>query len=124
MLMSQSPAPVLLVDSNRDGLELYSTALAYEGILSDTVDSASEVLYRVAAHPPRVLVAGLRLRDVRATELIKQVRDATARRDLLIVGLTANVQLDSQLAHEAGCDIVLPVPCLPETLVHEVRRVL
>jgi CheY-like chemotaxis protein len=124
MLMSQSPARVLLVDSNRDGLDLYATALAFEGIPSDVVDSAREALYRVAADPPRVFVTGLRLRDVRATELIRQVRDTTGRQELLIVGLTANVQLDSQRAHEAGCDIVLPVPCLPATLVHEVRRVL
>lgn len=122
--MSQSPARVLLVDSNRDGLELYATALALAGIGSETADSASDALDRVTAHPPRVLVTGLRLRGARATELIRSVRRTATTDDIFIVGLSTNVRLESQPAHEAGCDIVLPVPCLPETLVHELQRVL
>ena len=122
--MSQSLAPVLLVDSNPDGLELYATALAMAGIGSETTETAREALARVAAHPPRVLVTGLRLKDTRATELIRKVRRAAGRDDIFIVGLSTNARLESQPAHEAGCDVVLPVPCLPETLVHELQRVL
>ena len=122
--MSQSPAPVLLVDSSRDGLELYATALALAGIGSNTAQNAADALDRVAMHPPRVLVTGLRLRDSRATELIRSVRRTARRDDIFIVGLSTNARLESQSAHEAGCDLVLPVPCLPETLVHELRRVL
>ena len=122
--MLQSPAPVLLVDSNRDGLELYSTALALAGIGSDTTESAGQALEWVARHPPRVLVTGLRLRDARATELIREVRDTTVPDGIYIVGLSTNTRLESEPAQNAGCDVVLPVPCLPETLVEELRRVL
>jgi CheY-like chemotaxis protein len=122
--MSQSPAPVLLVDSNRDGLELYSTALALAGIGSDTTDSAGDALERVAKHPPRVLVTGLRLRGTRAIELIRTARGTPANTGIFIVGLSTNARLESEPAHDAGCDLVLSVPCLPETLVHELRRVL
>lgn len=122
--MSQSLAPVLLVDSNPDGLELYATALALAGIGSDAVASAGEALNRVAAHPPRVLVTGLRLRGGRAHDMIRRVRRAAPREDIFIVGLSTNERLESQSAHDAGCDVVLSVPCLPETLVDELRRVL
>ena len=29
---------------------------------------------------------------------------------------------DRQRAYAAGCDVFLPMPCLPEALLHEVRR--
>ena len=122
--MSQSLAPVLLVDSNRDGLELYATALALAGIGSETVDSAAAALDRVATRPPRVLVTGLRLRGAPATQLIRDVRRTASHGEIFIVGLSTNTRLESQPAHDAGCDVVLPVPCLPETLLHELQRVL
>ena len=122
--MTQSLAPVLLVDSNRDGLELYATALALAGIGTDTADSAAAALDRVAARPPRVLVTGLRLRGAPAIELIRDVRRAAPQDDIFIVGLSTNLRLETQPAHDAGCDVVLPVPCLPETLLHELQRVL
>jgi two-component system, NtrC family, response regulator GlrR len=121
--MPQSPAPVLLVDSNPDGLELYSTALALAGIGVETAVSAGDALDHVVANPPRVMVTGLRLRGRPATDLIENVRRRT-RDDVYIVGLTTNARLETQPARAAGCDLVLTVPCLPETLVHELRRVL
>jgi CheY-like chemotaxis protein len=122
--MSQSSAPVLLVDSNRDGLELYATALALAGIRADAVNSAREALDKVAASRPRVLVTGLRLQGSDATRLIARVRHTAPRGRLFIVGLSTNAALESQAARDAGADVVLPVPCLPETLVGELRRVL
>lgn len=121
--MPQSRAPVLLVDSNRDGLELYATALALAGIESTTADSAREAIQRVATNPPRVLVTGMRLRGTSATELIQRAR-RQAHDDIFIVALTTNAQFETRPAQEAGCDVVLPLPCLPETLVDELRRVL
>ena len=120
----QDSAPVLLVDSNRDGLELYSTALALEGIATTTAVSAGEALDCVTSKRPRVLVTELRLPGTGGLSLIKQVRRAMPASQLFIVALTSNEQIDSDHARDAGCDIVLPVPCLPETLVGQLRRVL
>jgi CheY-like chemotaxis protein len=42
-----------------------------------------------------------------------------------IIVLTARVfEPDQVRAHAAGCDIFLPKPCLPDTLVDEIRRML
>ena len=67
--MKHANAPVLLVDSNRDGLDLYSTALALEGITAATAATAREAFDRVVSNRPRVLVTELRLPDTLVGEL-------------------------------------------------------
>ena len=122
MLMS-SPS-VLLVDSNADGLELYSTALALAGIKAATARSVPEALDRLEDDAPRVLVTGLRLPGTGGTELIRQVRRTAPTSDIFIVALSTDDEVESRFAREAGCDVVLRVPCLPDTLVGELRRAL
>ena len=116
-------APVLLVDSNADGLELYATALALAGIPSATASSVDEAISRLEKTPPRVLVTGLRLPGTAATELIARARQR-ADRDLFIVALSTDHGGETRRAHDAGCDLVLPVPCLPETLITQLQRAL
>ena len=118
-----SNAPVLLVDANRDGLDLYATALALAGIDTDVACSAAEAISLIKTGPPQVLVTGLRLPGTGGAELIAHARQH-AKPGLFIVALTTNAALDGPDAQTAGCDLVLPVPCLPETLVHQLQRVL
>jgi DNA-binding response OmpR family regulator len=115
-------APVVIVDSNRDGLEMYVTALALEGIAADAASSAIEALDVIARTHPRALVTELRLPGTRSSELIRRVRRSDP--STFIVGLSTSDDADTREAREAGCDLVLPLPCLPETLVHQLRRAL
>jgi CheY-like chemotaxis protein len=113
---------VLIVDSNRDGREMYVIALALEGIQAETAASASEALDKIERTHPKAVVTELRLPGTGGAELIQQVR--RNQPGTFIVGLSTSEGSDTRQAREAGCDIVLPVPCLPETLVHQLRRAL
>ena len=115
-------APVVIVDANRDGLEMYATALALEGIRAETATSALEALDVIARTRPRAVVTRLRLPGTRSADLIKRVRHDQP--DAFIVGLSTATAIEGNAAREAGCDIVLPVPCLPQTLVDQIRQAL
>jgi two-component system nitrogen regulation response regulator GlnG len=115
-------APVVIVDSNRDGLEMYMTALALEGIPATAAASAGEALEVIARDQPRALVTELRLPGTGGADLIRRVRSTVP--STYIVGLTAFEDANTREAREAGCDIVLPLPCLPATLVRQLRRAL
>ena len=117
-----SVSPVLLVDSSADGLEMYSTALALEGIATSVATSGSAAITRLDEEHPRVMVTGLRLAGTEATDLIAHARRSTP--PMFIVGLSSTDSDASRAAYAAGCDLVLPIPCLPETLVGELRRAL
>ncbi|HVH58425.1 MAG TPA: response regulator [Vicinamibacterales bacterium] len=116
------PAPVVIVDSNRDGLEMYVTALALEGIQAEAATSAREALDVIAKTQPRAIVTELRLPGTRGAELVKSVR--TAQPHAYIVGLSTSGPREVREAHDAGCDLVLPLPCLPETLLKHLQHAL
>jgi CheY-like chemotaxis protein len=116
------PASVLLVDPNRDELEMYVTALELEGFASATASSADEALEMLEQTQPRALVTELRLPGTGGAELIHRVRHVLP--STFIVALTTSEGADTRQAREAGCDVILHVPCLPETLVGELRRAL
>jgi two-component system cell cycle response regulator DivK len=115
-------APVVIVDADRDGLEMYVMALALEGIRAEAASSGLEALDVIARTRPRAVVTELRLPDTCGTDLVQRVR--RAQPDAFIVGLSTAGALDADAAREAGCDLVLPVPCLPQTLVDQIRHVL
>jgi CheY-like chemotaxis protein len=110
---------VLIVDSNPDGLEMYLTALEIEGFDTRSATSGSEALEVLLQERPRAVVTELRLPGMPGIELIQRVRQAQP--DAYIVGLASDGP-DEGRGRDAGCDVVLPVPCLPETLIQELRR--
>jgi DNA-binding NtrC family response regulator len=116
------PAPIVIVDSNRDGLEMYRTALALEGISAETASSASEAIEVIERTRPRAVVTELRLPGTQATDLVKRVRRTQPR--TYIIGLSTAGEGEMRDAEEAGCDVVLRVPCLPQTLVDQLRDAL
>jgi DNA-binding response OmpR family regulator len=111
---------LLLVDPNRDEVDMYAIALALEGIPSRTAATAGEALSLIERTEPRALVTELRLPGTGGAELIRKVR--SSHPSTFIVALTTSDGLDTLRAREAGCDVILHVPCLPETLVGELRR--
>lgn len=113
--------PVLLVDGNADGLELYETALRLEGIQASTAGTAIEALARMRADRPRVLVIDVRLPDADGALLIRHLREDLGTAGLFIVALSAGGLFDSRRARAAGCDIFLAKPCSPDVLIRALR---
>jgi two-component system, cell cycle response regulator DivK len=57
--------------------------------------------------------------------LVAALRADLRTREIPIIVLTACAWPTQRLrAHQAGCDVFLPKPCLPEELLAEVRRLL
>lgn len=115
-------ASVLVVDSDRDGREMYITALALAGIEADGAASATEALAVVDRTHPRAVVTELRLMDAEGSELALRVR--RRQPGTYIVGLSTEMSSTASPALDGCCDVVLPVPCLPETLIRQLRPVL
>jgi CheY-like chemotaxis protein len=119
-------ASVLLVNDQVDETQMYRDCLesAFAGYEVNTCD-ASDVLDHARAAGPDVIVTDLVLpRPVGGgLELIRGLRQSDYAGDVAIVVITARTgQSDYDSAFEAGCDIFLPKPCLPEVLLAEIRR--
>ena len=123
--MPPTPAAVvLLVQAEADSREIYAEFLRYQGFLPVPVSTARDGL-RVAPEAD-VIVTGLLLPgDMDGIEFIARLkRDDRTKRIPVIVLTACAWKSDHERAEQAGCDVFLPKPCLPDDLLREVRRLL
>jgi CheY-like chemotaxis protein len=118
---------VLLVDDDQDTLQLYSAFLRYSGMHVWTAGSAPAAFSSAREHHPDVVVTDISLPGDDGWTLCRLLRANTQTRECGLIALTGWVH-DSHLAvhaKEAGVDLVLTKPCLPDALlgkITEVRR--
>jgi CheY-like chemotaxis protein len=113
---------VLLVDDDQDTLQLYSEFLRFSGLRVWTAVATSAALSSAREHHPDVVVTDISLPDNDGWTLCHLLRADAATRDCGVIALTGWVH-DRQLserAREAGVDLVLTKPCLPDALLMQI----
>jgi two-component system cell cycle response regulator DivK len=116
---------VLLVQRLRDdGLEMYAEYLRYSGLAAIAASNVSDALS--LARRADVIVTGILLDDnVDGVELVSRLRGGDDTMHKPIIVLTAcEWHRERERATHAGCDVFLSKPCLPDTLLREVRMLL
>jgi two-component system, cell cycle response regulator DivK len=112
---------VLLVESAQDDRGMYAEYLrALEFHPVEIGDTAAAL---ALAETADIIVTGLSVPGpFDGAELVRRLRADKSTQDKPIIVLTARTfERDRQRAYAAGCDAFLPKPCLPETLVAEMR---
>lgn len=116
---------VLLAQSScDDGLEMYAEFLRYHGFTVIEVSNTHDAL-SLASHADIIITGILLSGPFDGVELVRRLRSPTrAKRQPIIVLTACAWQNDRARAQDAGCDVFLPKPCLPDELLGEVRRLL
>jgi CheY-like chemotaxis protein len=123
--MPPTPAAVvLLVQADADSREMYAEFFRYRGFLPVPVSTARDGL--TVAPQADVIVTGLLLPgEMDGVEFIARLkRHEHTKRIPVIVLTTCTWKSDRERAEQAGCDVFLPKPCVPDDLLREVRRLL
>lgn len=115
---------VLLVEPHADTRELYTEFLASRGFRAHAVATTADAW-------PLVPSADIVVTEIQVTEasdgldFVRRVREPGNARPLPIIVLSACATArDAIDANDAGGDLFLTKPCLPEELVAAIRRVL
>src|SRR4051794_22005634 len=128
MALQQTRTParsVLLVDDDQDTLELYSEFLSFSGFRVWTAGTAPAALYSAREHQPDVVVTDITLPGEDGWTLCRMLRaDAKTCRCgvIALTGWVHDTELSDQ-ARQAGVDLVLTKPCLPDALLSEIESV-
>jgi CheY-like chemotaxis protein len=128
MALHPTPDPtmsVLLVDDDQDTLQLYSQFLRYSGLRVWTAGTSRDALSSAREHHPDVVVTDITLPGGDGWSLCRELRADVGTRACGVIALTGWVH-DSQLsarADEAGVDVVLTKPCLPDALLTQIQSV-
>ena len=116
---------VLVVDDAADTREMYGSYLGYRGFGVLTAPDGDAAVQTAMVQRPDVIVMDLampRLNGISAVHRLKQ--DARTRNIPVIILTGYAFRAIQQGALEAGADVFLTKPCLPEDLERYVRRLL
>ena len=104
-------ARILVVDDNALNAKLVQVLLAEDGHEVRVASSAEEALRVLQSFAPRIVLMDLQLPGMDGLELTRCLKTDAARRDLIVVALTAYAMKgDRERALAAGCDGYITKP--------------
>ena len=121
-MSSPSAKKILIVEDEKDILQLVKLYLEKEGYRTVTASTGSEGLAQVRTEKPDLVVLDLMLPEIDGLEICKRLRAAPDTAMLPIIMLTAKAEeSDTIIGLELGADDYVTKPFSPKTLVARVK---
>lgn len=116
---------ILVVDDDRENVELLTDCLAKNGYTVTSAGEAQGALHRIRAWKPHLILLDINMPGISGLELIPKIRAVTADEYVAIVLLTANMSLDD-VVHglDTGADDYVTKPFRAQELIARVRTML
>jgi CheY-like chemotaxis protein len=117
---------VLVVENHDDTRAMYTQWLAFSGFRVAQASSGPEALEKVRTLRPDIITTDIGLTGgIDGCQLTETLKSYAHTHRIPIIAVTAWAMGGQvERARRAGCDAVLTKPCLPETLVAEIQRLL
>jgi CheY-like chemotaxis protein len=115
-----SPATVLLVEDHVDSRLMYAEFLRMHFTVLEAGDGRS-ALDQIRHTRPDVIVTDLALPGMDGFELVTRIRADPGLAGVTVIALSGYTTAEHEArAREAGCDLILQKPCLPDDLARAV----
>ena len=116
---------VLVVDDFADNREMYSEYLSFSGYEVIEAKNGIEAIEAAQQRMPDIIIMDLSLPVMDGWEATRQLKANDRTRGIPIIALTGHALAGhSKGAMEAGCDVFITKPCLPERLMEEIKSML
>ena len=116
---------VLIVDDVQDNRMIYVLFLRFSGFRIAEAENGEEALRQAEALQPDIIVMDLSLPVMDGWEATRRLKRDPRTKRIPIVVLTGHALPEhAQAARDAGCDLVITKPCLPDQLLEAIRRIL
>lgn len=114
---------VLLVDSFQDEREMYEEYLDFTGFEPLHCEPAQAFEVATISRPDVIVTDFIFQRGLDGLELIRNLKsDERTARAIVVVISGMVFPWHREQVYAAGCNVFLPKPCLPQTLVETIRR--
>jgi CheY-like chemotaxis protein len=116
---------VLIVDDVQDNRTVYVLFLKFSGYRVAEAENGVEALRQAESLMPDVIVMDLSLPVMDGWEATRRLKRDPRTKKIPVVVLTGHALPEhAQAARDAGCDLVITKPCLPDQLMDAIRRIL
>jgi CheY-like chemotaxis protein len=116
---------VLIVDDVKDNRTVYVLYLKFSGFRTAEAENGEEALRQAEALLPDVIVMDLSLPVMDGWEATRHLKRDPRTKRIPIIVLTGHALPEyARTAREAGCDLVITKPCLPDQLQEAIHRIL
>jgi CheY-like chemotaxis protein len=116
---------VLIVDDVQDNRTIYVLYLKFSGFRIAEADNGQEALHQAERLLPDVIVMDLSLPVMDGWEATRRLKRDPRTKAIPVIVLTGHALPEhARAAREAGCDLVITKPCLPDQLLGAIRRIL
>ena len=117
---------VLLVEDDREGRLMYAEWLQHAGFRVEQAHNGLQALERAFDLLPAAIVTDLNIPGIDGYELTRRLKadERTMRIPVIAVTGYAPFTQDPSRADRAGCDAIIPKPCLPDDLESTIRSLL
>ena len=117
---------VLIVDDDEMTREMYAEWLNFSGFRVAEARNAAEAIEKARELRPDVITTDIGLQgSMDGCQLTESLKSYSHTNKIPVIAVTAWAMGGHlERAHKAGCDAVLVKPCLPETLLTEIHRLL
>jgi CheY-like chemotaxis protein len=116
---------VLIVDDSADVRELYSAWLEYSRFQVLTASDGETAIHIAVENQPDVIVMDFSMPHLDGIGALRGLRGNRRTERIPVIMLTGYpFATINESAREAGADIVLTKPCLPEELERSIRQIL
>lgn len=124
-LAARRPASVLVVEDDRDALDLAAELLDQAGYEPIRAESLAQAIAALESRVPDLVLLDVRLPDGDGLELARRARAGTSTRAIPILALSAEaLNGDVRRAVDAGCNAYLTKPISPRDLLARIAELL
>ena len=123
--MKKKDIKILLVDDEKDILEIVGYNLSQEGYQISTASNGKEAIAKAKKELPQLIILDVMMPEMDGIEACENIRKIPELQDTIITFLTARSEDYSQVAgFDAGADDYLDKPIKPKVLVSKVKALL
>ena len=123
--MKKKEIKILLVDDEKDILEIVSYNLSQEGYQIITASNGKEAIIKAKKELPQLIILDVMMPEMDGIEACENIRKIPELQDTIITFLTARSEDYSQVAgFDAGADDYIAKPIKPKVLVSKVKALL
>jgi two-component system alkaline phosphatase synthesis response regulator PhoP len=124
-IMKKKDIKILLVDDEKDILEIVGYNLSQEGYQISTASNGREAIAKAKKELPQLIILDVMMPEMDGIEACENIRKIPELQNTIITFLTARSEDYSQVAgFDAGADDYITKPIKPKVLVSKVKALL